>query len=108
LSPVEYAGGKCSLRAYIAVYLEIHCNLSSSKVSSRKKSFLSNAEVLNPENNDNCGKYFTFPEFPPEISGMADNRKFHGIHLEFHIAWLITVKLLKVTKVFRPILNPLL
>jgi len=27
--PVEYAGGKCCLRAYIAVCLQIHCNSSS-------------------------------------------------------------------------------
>jgi len=27
--PVEYAGGKRSLRAYIAVCLQIHCNTSS-------------------------------------------------------------------------------
>jgi len=29
VSPVEYAGGECSLRAYIAVCLQIHCNPSS-------------------------------------------------------------------------------
>jgi len=29
VSPVEYAGSKRSLRAYIAVWLQIHCNLSS-------------------------------------------------------------------------------
>jgi len=29
VSPVEYAGGKCSLLAYIAVCLQIHCNPSS-------------------------------------------------------------------------------
>jgi len=28
VSPVEYAGGKRSLRAYIAVYFQIHCNPS--------------------------------------------------------------------------------
>jgi len=29
VSPVEYAGAKRSLRAYIAVCLQIHCNRSS-------------------------------------------------------------------------------
>jgi len=29
VSPVEYAGGKRSLRAYIAVYPQIHCSPSS-------------------------------------------------------------------------------
>jgi len=29
VSPVEYADGKRSLRAYIAVYLQTHCNPSS-------------------------------------------------------------------------------
>jgi len=34
VSPVECIGGKRSLRAYIAVCLQIHCNLSSSLLSS--------------------------------------------------------------------------
>ena len=35
MSPVEYAGGKRSLRAYIAVCLQIHCNASSVLTASK-------------------------------------------------------------------------
>jgi len=41
VSPVEYAGGKRSLLAYIEVYLQIHCYPSSSVLEiTSKQSYL--------------------------------------------------------------------